>query len=153
MSLLKNILYGISNKINSSYSDKEIYNDSSKQDFTESSFFIKLLRPKLKKIIGNRYFYETLWAIHYISNDSLIDVYDIAEKLSDILEYIEIVDEVNIIDNEEIVTKSLLRGTGIEINIIDGVLILNVNFNLFINKEITEADLMETLEYEFKINK
>jgi hypothetical protein len=48
---------------------------------------------------------------------------------------------------------SLLRGTGIEINIIDGVLILNVNFNLFINKEITEADLMETLEYEFKINK
>jgi len=144
MSMLKTILYGISNKINLSYSNIEIYNNSSKQEFTEPSFFIKLLRPKLKQIIGNRYFYETLWAIHYISNDDLEDVYNIAEELSDILEYIEITNEGR---------TSLLRGTGIEINIIDGVLILNVNFNLFINKEITETDLMETLEYEFKINK
>lgn len=109
-----------------------IYTESIEQGFQEPCFFIVLLEPNIKQMIGNRYHKALPFDIHYFGQGS-IDAYNTADKLMTNMEYIKCLN------------GDLLRGTKMSANLVDGVLHFFVNYNMFVIKESDPVDEMEGL--------
>ena len=53
--MIRKVVEAISNALNENFSNTEIYINEIKQGFQEPCFFIQLLNPNEKQILGNRY--------------------------------------------------------------------------------------------------
>ncbi|BDR73630.1 phage protein [Clostridium tetani] len=128
---------GINNVLDKEFPNTTIYNEEIKQGFEEPCFFIKVLNSAQDKEFNIRYKKNVYFDIHYFSDKEDInsDCLDMADKLYEVLEYIQ-------------VGNSLYRSTNMTHEVIDGVLHFFLQFNYHVIKEIEKAPKMEKLKQE-----
>lgn len=132
--MVSKIIDGISIRLNEVFGDDyEIYSEEVPQDFKEPCFFILPLNPSQKQIVGQRFYKNNPFDIHYFPKEenSNSDIYYTAEILFQALEYITV-------DGDK------LRGTKMHYEKVDGVLHFFVEYNNFIVR-LTEKTSMEDL--------
>lgn len=137
--MVNNIINAISIKLNQVFGDGyRIYDESVKQGLKEPCFFVLTLNPSQSTLIGNRYFRQHPFDIHYfpLVTDSKRELQDMGSKLFEVLEYITLED------------GDLLRGQEMRYETVDGVLHFFVDYNMVVKKNITPKDDMEVLIVE-----
>lgn len=115
----------------------EIYTDAVEQGLKEPCFFVRFLEPSEKPMIGRRYFRHTDLCVQYLPGDIEQpgrEMNRAAETLMNGLEYIALAD------------GSLVRGTGRSRRMEEGALSFFVSYDMFILKERSEGEPMETME-------
>lgn len=135
--MINKIIDGICVAIGSEFGDGyEIYTESIEQGLVEPCFSIVCLNPTINQVLGKRYFRTNQFCIHYFpsSNDKQMECFSVVERLMDCLETIEV-------DGE------LTMGTRLHAEVIDNVLSLFVNYDMYIYKEKVVEPSMETVDY------
>lgn len=140
--MVNDLIDAISIKLNQVFGDsKKIYSETVKQGLQEPCFFIAVLNPSQKQMIGNRYFRQHPFDIHYFpavqGNNN--ELQEMASNLFDALEYVTLTN------------GDLVRGTEMHYEVIDGVLHFFVDYNMFVNKPKAN-DNMETLTIGTGVN-
>ena len=138
--MIRKVVEAISNALNENFSNTEIYINEIKQGFQEPCFFIQLLNPNEKQVLGNRYKQKIDLDIMYFpknENDNW-ELMEVAQKLNNILE---------VIKTEE---NDLLRGINRNFQMIDGNLHYFVTFGIFVRKVAEEDPFMEALKIDIK---
>lgn len=139
--MINKIIDGICEKLNESFGDGyEIYTELKNQGLKEPCFSVMCVNPINNQVIGNRYFRNNLFSILYFpaSKEPKAECNMVLEKLYLALETIKIKETLP----DESIKESLVRGTNMRGELVDGVLNFLVNFNLFVYK-VEDADLME----------
>lgn len=139
--MINKIIDGICEKLNESFGDGyEIYTELKNQGLKEPCFSVICVNPINNQVIGNRYFRNNLFSILYFpaSKEPKAECNTVLEKLYLALETIKIKETLP----DESIKGSLVRGTNMRGELVDGVLNFLVNFNLFVYK-VEDADLME----------
>lgn len=134
--MVNDLIDGISIKLNQVFGDrKRIYSESVKQGLKEPCFFIAVLNPLQTQVIGNRYFRQHPFDIHYFPElqDNNNELHGMASDLFNALEYIAL-------ENGD-----LVHGKEMHYEIVDGVLHFFVDYNMYVKKVEVPADNMETL--------
>ena len=91
--MLNEIVNGIGLKLSKSFNGIDIHKEELEQGFEEPCFFIDLLNPSEKQIIGNRYLRSYLFDIVYFpKKKSSEEIFEVLDKLYSVLEYIELDD-------------------------------------------------------------
>lgn len=132
--MINKIIDGISIALDAEFgSDYEIYTENIEQGLKEPCFSIICLNPRMNQFLGKRYFKQNQFCIHYFpktkeSNEPL----SVIERLFDCLEIITV-------DGDE------CRGTGMNAEIVGGVISFIVNYDMFVRKEKESVSAMETL--------
>ena len=114
-----------------------IYTEDVKQGLNTPCFFVICVIPQTERYRGNRYFHTGRYCITYIpaGAEPSRECNDIADRLFDCLEYIDLLD-------------ARLPGTKMEANLADGQLHFLVNYNSFIVRE-QKTEPMEELSFQF----
>lgn len=135
--MIKKIIDGICGALFQEFSSEyEIYTEEIKQGLKEPCFSVVLLAPTTSKFLGKRYYKTHPFCIHYFPKSQTAakaECFDVIERLTDCLEYI-------------IVDGDLTRGTGMNSEIIDGVLSFFVNYDMFVIKDQEEQTSMENIK-------
>lgn len=117
-----------------------IYTDSVEQGLVEPCFFVSILEPSRKPMLGRRSFQETGFCIQYIPEDSKPEkcraLNQVADTLFDGMEYITLAD------------GDMLRGTGRSCQSEQGVLNFFVSYNMFLIAQEEEKESMETIAWK-----
>ena len=144
--MINKIIDGICEKLNESFGDGyEIYTELKNQGLEEPCFSVMCVNPINNQVLGNRYFRNSLFSILYFpsSKEPKAECNTVLEKLYLALETIKIKETLP----DESIKESLVRGTNMRGELVDGVLNFLVNFNLFVYK-VEDADLMEEMVHE-----
>lgn len=130
------IRYGIMNALYTHFPDIERYGEEIKEGLDPPCFFVKLLNGSQNQELGRRYKRANFFDIHYFSDgDKNEDLNDMAEKLYDKLEIIEI-DGIK------------YRGTGMNHEIVGRVLHFFIEYNFHVYREKPIEPTMQELEQE-----
>lgn len=133
--MLSKVVSAISNTLEKKFPEAEIYVNKIKQGFEEPCFFIDLLNPSEKQIIGNRYLRSYLFDIVYFpKKKSSEEIFEVLDKLYSVLEYIELDD------------STLIRGNDRNSREEDKVLHFFVAYEMFIYKLDEEKPKMKKLD-------
>jgi hypothetical protein len=133
--MINKIIDGISVAIGSEFGDHyEIYTESIEQGLIEPCFSILCLNPTNNRFLGNRYFRQNMFCIHYFpsSSDKQSECFSIMERLMDCLELIEV-------DGDSVM------GTKMNGEVSGGVLSLFVNYDMYVYKTEEEKPTMESV--------
>jgi len=141
--LVKNIIAGISIKINSIFGDKyRIYTEEVKQNLKEPCFLIRCVASSVLPLMGNRKKQNNRFCITYIDNkdDTLSEnIYNVQSLLFANMSFIETAD------------REKYYGINQNAEIIDGILRFFIDYNCIIvindNKNII---YMNSEEVQFK---
>ena len=137
--MINELVIGISQALDTAFSDVEIHVDQIKQGLTSPCFFIMLLEPTQTHIMGPRYYRENALDIHYFpETDNTSEINTVADKLMDVLEYINF-------------DGGLLRGTKMHSEVIEGVLHFLVDYNFHTIKDTIANPYMERLKVKGKV--
>lgn len=133
--MLNEIVNAIGLKLSESFDGIDVHRDELEQGFKEPCFFINLLNPDEKQIVGNRYLRSYLFDITYFpKNKSSVEIFETLDKLYSVLEYIKLDD------------GSLVRGIDRNSREEDKVLHFFVTYEMFIYKLDGEKTKMKNLE-------
>ena len=136
--MLNEIIKGVSMKLNATFGNRyKAYENDVKQGLKPPCFFIGVLKPGLSPLVGRRYLSTNPLDVRFIPADSgrNIEMFNIAAELLEALEYITLPD------------GDMLRGTGMNYEVVDGVLHFFINYNLTRIKPV-EKFPMETLSVD-----
>jgi hypothetical protein len=137
--MIKEIIDGISLKLNQVFGDGyEIYGDADiVQGLKEPCFFIAVLNPSYKRLVGLRYLIENPFVIQYFPKNAKdnIESHDVAFAMFDTLEYITLPD------------GDMLHGTSISHEIVDGVVQFKINYNVILTKK-EAIERMDEFKFE-----
>lgn len=144
--MLNKIITGISQALDAEFNSEEneeytIYTEDVEQGLEEPCFFIFSLKPNLKQLVGNRYDRKYPFDIHYFPKDEENinnEINEVTERLFTALEYITV-------DN------NLVRGTNMNIEIVDNVLHFFVDFNMIVRTESKEIEPMGSLKIKQRL--
>lgn len=145
--MLNEILDGVTRRVNELFGDDyEIYTDEVQQGLKEPCFFVQILEPSEKQIIGQRYYRQTTVSIQYFSGKvegALREMNRAGDILLNGMEYITLKD------------GSLLRGTGrmVRPDMEQKALTFLVNYNMFVLKEKMREDAMGGLEAKTQLRR
>lgn len=140
--MLNEIVNAISFSLSESFGGIDVHVNELKQGFEEPCFFIDLLNPSEKQIVGNRYLRSYLFDIAYFPrNNSQTEIFSVLDKLHDVLEYIKLED------------GTLMRGLNRNTREEDNVLHYFVTYEMFIYKmKGNENNVkMEKIELNIKL--
>ena len=133
---MNDIRTAVMRRLAASFPDVKRYGEEIRQGFEEPCFFVKLLNASQTQELNTRYRRTHSFDIHYFPQDnSNEEAHDMAEKLYDALELIEY-DGVQ------------YQGTGMNHEIVDGVLHFFVDYAFRIRRVVTEPPKMGSLEQE-----
>ena len=133
--MLNEIINGIGLKLSKSFNDIDIHKEELEQGFEEPCFFIDLLNPSEKQIIGNRYLRSYLFDIVYFpKKKSSEEIFEVLDKLYSVLEYIELDD------------GTLIRGIEKSSREEDRILHFFITYEMFIYKLDEEKPKMKKLD-------
>ena len=133
--MLSRVVSAISNTLEKTFPEVEIYVNKLKQGFEEPCFFIDLLNPSEKQIIGNRYLRSYLFDIVYFpKKKSSEEIFEVLDKLYSVLEYIELDD------------GTLIRGIERSSREEDRILHFFITYEMFIYKLDEEKPKMKKLD-------
>ena len=133
--MINKIIDGISIAINSEFGDNhEIYTESIEQGLKEPCFSILCLNPTISQVLGKRYFRTNQFCIHYFpsSNDKRSECLAVLDRLTTVLEII-------IVDGDK------CRGTQVHSELVDDVLSVFVNYDMYVYKTENVIDSMENV--------
>ena len=135
--MLNALIDGIVSAIDAQYENYPIYKEEVEQDLTEPCFSVRIIKPTIEPIIGDRFLRKNLVAIHYFPRKygDYTEINDVFETLFSILEYIT-VDGV------------LTHGTKADPRIEDGVGIFLINYDFFVYRTETGIETAGTLIME-----
>lgn len=148
--MLNKIITGISQALDAEFNSENeeyiIHTENVEQGLEEPCFFIFSLKPSSKQLVGNRYERKYPFDIHFFPNTELVDgvstinnqINEVTERLFTVLEYITV-------DN------SLVRGTSMNVEIVDNVLHFFINFNMIVKKETAPIETMGSLTIKQKL--
>lgn len=144
--MLNKIITGISQALDAEFNSEEneeytIYTEDVEQGINPPCFFIFSLKPSSKQLVGNRYKRKYPFDIHYFpKNEENInnEINEVTERLFTALEYITV-------DN------NLVRGTNMNVEIVDNVLHFFVDFNMIVRKEIEPTESMGSLKIKQRL--
>lgn len=148
--MINKIIEGICEKLNESFGDGyELYTELKNQDLKEPCFSVMCVNPISNQVVGNRYFRNNLFSILYFpaSKEPKNECNTVLENLYLALETITVKEKLLV---EETVKESLVRGTNMRGELVDGVLNFLVNFNMFVYK-VENADLMEEVIHQSEL--
>jgi hypothetical protein len=140
---------GISKALKKEYPSHKVHIDKVKQGLNAPAFFIKNLVSGQEQKLDVRYQRNHSFDIHFFPSDTTgttREIQKVAARLYMVLEYITLQEFVDGGTEE-----SLIRGTGMNYETVDGVLHFFVDYNLFILKKIPEEPYMEDLRAEIKL--
>ncbi|MEZ7717795.1 hypothetical protein O3935_07590 [Leptotrichia wadei] len=133
--MLNEIVNGIGLKLSKSFNGIDIHKEELEQGFEEPCFFIDLLNPSEKQIIGNRYLRSYLFDIVYFpKKKSSEEIFEVLDKLYSVLEYIELDD------------GTLIRGIERSSREEDRILHFFITYEMFIYKLDEEKPKMKKLD-------
>lgn len=133
--MLNEIVNGIGLKLSKSFNGINIHKEELEQGFEEPCFFIDLLNPSEKQIIGNRYLRSYLFDIVYFpKKKSSEEIFEVLDKLYSVLEYIELDD------------GTLIRGIERSSREEDRILHFLITYEIFIYKLDEEKPKMKKLD-------
>jgi hypothetical protein len=133
--MLNEIVNGIGLKLSKSFNGINIHKEELEQGFEEPCFFIDLLNPSEKQIIGNRYLRSYLFDIVYFpKKKSSEETFEVLDKLYSVLEYIELDD------------GTLIRGIERSSREEDRILHFFITYEMFIYKLDEEKPKMKKLD-------
>ena len=133
--MLSRVVSAISNTLEKTFPEVEIYVNKIKQGFEEPCFFIDLLNPSEKQIIGNRYLRSYLFDVVYFpKKKSSEEIFEVLDKLYSVFEYIELDD------------GTLIRGIERSSREEDRVLHFFITYEMFIYKLDEEKPKMKKLD-------
>lgn len=133
--MLNEIVNGIGLKLSKSFNGIDIHKEELEQGFEEPCFFIDLLNPSEKQIIGNRYLRSYLFDIAYFpKKKSSEKIFEVLDKLYSVLEYIELDD------------GTLIRGIERSSREEDRILHFFITYEMFIYKLDEEKPKMKKLD-------
>lgn len=122
--MINSIMEAISTALNTEFGDGYTsYMEEINQDLTGKSFFIQCLNPTNELFRGQKYFRRNQFCIQYFplsEDDRNRECYDVLERLSQYLEYIDV--------------DGPMRGTQMNGKVVDGVLNYFVNYDCFVYK-------------------
>lgn len=148
--MLNKIITGISQALDAEFNSENeeyiIHTENVEQGLEEPCFFIFSLNPSSKQLVGNRYERKYPFDIHFFPSTELVDgvstinnqINEVTERLFTALEYITV-------DN------SLVRGTSMNVEIVDNVLHFFINFNMIVKKETDPIETMGSLTIKQKL--
>ena len=132
--MLNEIVNAIGLKLSENFEGIDVHREELEQGFKEPCFFIDLLNPSEKQIVGNRYLRSYLFDIVYFpERKKAQDIFEMLDKLYTVLEYIKLDD------------GTLVRGTDRNSREEDKVLHFFVTYEMFIYKLDGEKTKMEKL--------
>ncbi|MDD3251923.1 MAG: hypothetical protein PHV18_05115 [Lachnospiraceae bacterium] len=139
--MVNEIMDAVTRRLDELFGDGyEIYTDAVEQGLSEPCFFVSVLEPSRKPMLGRRSFQETGFCIQYIPEEAKPEKNRELNRAVDILfdgmEYIAMAD------------GDLIRGTGRSYRIEDGVLNFFVSYNMFLVASAEVADAMEELKWK-----
>lgn len=133
--MLNEIVNGIGLKLSKSFNGIDIHKEELEQGFEEPCFFIDLLNPSEKQIIGNRYLRSYLFDIAYFpKKKSSREIFEVLDKLYSVLEYIELDD------------GTLIRGIERSSREEDRILHFFITYEMFIYKLDEEKPKMKKID-------
>jgi len=133
--MCNDIIDGISCALNEYFGEEyKIYAETVEQGLSSPCFFISHEDTQKKKMLGDRYIARYNFDIQYFPKESKAEMLDMAERLPECL------------DNIELSDGSSVRGKGMRYSIINGVLHFNVSFSVILAK-MAEADIMDSISY------
>lgn len=142
--MIRQVTEGIAKAIYTEFGDAyTIYTENIEQDLKPPCFLITCVRPKRELFLGRRYLREHLFLIQYFPEsreEPRRECMEVQDRLYDALEYIS--------DGEQ-----LRHGTGIEGEVVDELLHVQVQYNFFTVKAEEEEPLMETLTQEMEVRR
>ncbi len=127
------ILDGITLALHEQWPESHIYCDEVEQGLVPGDFNVILITSSQRQLVGGRYRRIPLFDVLYYPKKGREECYEIADALSLLL---------NLISLPE---GDLLRGTGIDFEVVDGVLHFYVRYNHVIYRG-EKGEIMETLE-------
>ena len=136
--MLNALIDGIVAAIEAQYGDDyPIYREEVEQGLTEPCFSVRIIKPTIEPIIGDRFLRKNLVAVHYFPRKygDYKEINSVFETLFSILEYIT-VDGV------------LTRGTKPDPRVEDGVGIFLINFDFFVWRKETGIETTGNLTLE-----
>lgn len=140
--MLNEIIDGMSEAIHAGFGEQyPIYTDVNKQGLTEPCFSIFPVQPRQKQVLGARYFKQNPMCVNYFPSPNAEDSekYEVIEKLFSMLEYITC-------------NGDLLRGTSMNAEVSDGVVVFNVDYNFYVRRVPADETDMEDLEVRGNVN-
>ena len=85
--MLNEIVNAIGLKLSENFEGIDVHREELKQGFKEPCFFIDLLNPSEKQIVGNRYLRSYLFDITYFPKDKKAqEIFETLDKLYTVLE-------------------------------------------------------------------
>ena len=133
--MVNDIISGISRKLHDTFGDdSEIYKEQVKQGLKEPCFIISCVNLANIPVVGERYLRQALFSVNYFpksGTDAKAECLDVQDTLCLALEYIS-------------ACGGLLRGTGMGGQIVDGVLVFTVSYDMNVRK-ITDREPMEKI--------
>lgn len=139
--MIQRIIKAVSIAINSEFGGKyRIYPEAVTQGLKQPCFFVLALKPTQSVFLGRRYHMSTPLVIQYIPQDSRKqnECTEVAERLADCLEYVTCPGE-----------DKPIEGTGMNWEIVDGVLNFFVYYDLYLIKK-TDDVLMGDIQQNHK---
>ncbi|BFH27038.1 hypothetical protein PMJ1TS6_08010 [Paenibacillus melissococcoides] len=135
MVTVNDVRSGVISALNKLYPDMDIYGEEIKQGLEEPCFFVKLFPMSQDRMQGRRYVRYHSFDIHYFpfsQTDANEEMFEVAEKLLEHMEYIE-------------VAGSICRGTNMEHEIVDGILHFKVDYDFHVLRQKKEEPVMKSL--------
>lgn len=134
MITINSVLDSVLAALDQNFPNINTYSEESDQGFEQPYFYVKLLPVLQNQLLGKRYQRNHSFNIHYFagSNEAL---HDMAEHLYDKLELIS-------------VDGSLVRGSGMHHEIVDGVLHWFVAYNFHVMRSVEPDPLMQSMKQE-----
>ncbi len=137
--MINDILKGVAEAVKNEFGDEYgIYTNTAEQGLNEPCFFISVLNPEIKQVLGNRYFLNSPVSVQFLSKNNNDFINDIGSRLFDCLELIT-------------VSGDLIRGTSMSYSISDGILIFNVSYGFYFFKNKQTEEVMENMKQKTEV--
>lgn len=129
----KKILDGITLALRAEFPQRQVFDDEIRQDLRPGAFNVILVSSSQRQIVGERYRKVPLFDVLYYPHCGREECLEIADRLSMLLNVISLPG------------GELIRGSGMEFEIVDGVLHFYVQYTHYILRE-SDKDAMDDLK-------
>ena len=138
ISLINEILKGIAKAIRDEFGESfNIYLNEVEQGLIEPCFFISVLNPEVKQVLGRRYVLNCPVSVQFISEEDREVINAQGSRLFNCLELIS-------------VSGDLVRGRNMSYSVNEDILTFTVTYNIYFYKK-QEKESMESLKQETEV--
>lgn len=138
ISLINEILKGIAKALRDEFGESlNIYLNDVEQGLIEPCFFISVLNPDVKQVLGRRYVLNCPVSVQFISGEDREVVNDTGSRFFNCLELIS-------------VSGDLVRGRNMSYSINEDILTFTVTYNIYFYKNQAE-EFMDNLKQETEV--